>query len=182
MDGRTDRPSYRDARTHVKTGGPLADHSFDRGFFISLKPADHQRTIEWISDTETSGPLANHFHLSCLMCINKIGGQLSDHPFHRGVLNSLKPADHQLSCLMCINETDRPLANHQFTKSFFSFLWNQRTISRPLSKSAVLIRDLRFHNLTIGPFPARFNAISRGSRSGSGFFSYAKSIYSSTRL
>ena len=38
-------------------------------------------------------------------------------------------------------------------------------------------RDLRFHDLTVGPVPVRFHAISRGSGPGSGSDSYAKLIY-----
>ena len=38
-------------------------------------------------------------------------------------------------------------------------------------------RDLRFHDLTTGPVPVRFHAISRCSGSGSGSYSLAKSIY-----
>ena len=46
--------------------GPLADQLFQRSFPSCLKPADHQRTIREIIQTETSEPLVDHFHISHL--------------------------------------------------------------------------------------------------------------------
>ena len=74
---------------------------------MSLKPADHEWTIEWISDTETSRPLVYHFYLFYLLWLNKIGGPLADHPVIRGFFISLKPADHERTIeLISDTETD----------------------------------------------------------------------------
>ena len=58
--------------------------------------------------------------------------------------------------------------------------WAIRSSARSFARSlthSLPSRDLRFHDLTIGPVPVRFHAISRGSGSGSGSDSYAKLIY-----
>ena len=107
------RPSWHFLLMEVKHNQWIIGLLFKTGCSSSLKPADHQRTNRKFIQTETSGPLADHPHITYLRKFNKIGGPLADQLFKKGFSSCLKPADHQRTIReITQNETNGPLADH----------------------------------------------------------------------